>query len=45
MKHSSIIFIIVCLALVAMISGCNEEKTTLAEKRLVDGLIRANSPS
>lgn len=35
MKHSSIIFIIVCLALVALISGCNEEKTTLAEKRLV----------
>lgn len=35
MKHSSIIFIIVCLALVALVSGCNEEKTTLAEKRLV----------
>lgn len=35
MKHSSIIFLIVCLALVALISGCNEEKTTLAEKRLV----------
>lgn len=35
MKHSSIIFLIVCLALVALVSGCNEEKTTLAEKRLV----------
>lgn len=35
MKHSRIIFLIVCLALVALVSGCNEEKTTLAEKRLV----------
>lgn len=35
MKHSSIIILIVCLALVALVSGCNEEKTTLAEKRLV----------
>ena len=35
MKHSSIIIIIVCLAQVALVSGCNEEKTTLAEKRLV----------
>lgn len=35
MKHSSVIFLIVCLALVALVSGCNEEKTTLAEKRLV----------
>lgn len=35
MKHSSIIFLIVCLAQVALVSGCNEEKTTLAEKRLV----------
>lgn len=35
MKHSIIIIIIVCLAQVALVSGCNEEKTTLAEKRLV----------
>ena len=35
MKHRSIIIIIVCLAQVALVSGCNEEKTTLAEKRLV----------